>query len=344
MNASPRFLLPFLLAILLAGCASDGRSPLSPTDTTGRIPLTELGADHYLGFEGGLYPAGADVPPADHALEGARRAALVEPLDAAGRPAADGRIVLLSIGMSNTALEFCGGPRPCDGGTFGAQAAADPSVDAAVEIVDGAFSGAPAAEWESPDDAHYDRVRDNRLAPLGLGEAQVQVVWLKQANPLPARSLPHPEADAYALERSLGRIARALAARYPNLRIVYLSSRTYAGYAESALNPEPYAYETGFAVKWLVSAQIEQARTGEVDAESGDLDYGRTPWLAWGPYLWADGLDPREDGLRWERADFGDDGTHPTPAGVEKVGELLLQFLTTAPTARCWFVAAGVCG
>lgn len=352
MNTAPRFHLPFLLAILLAGCASDGRPPLGPgpspgpggTNTTEPVPLIELGINRYRGFEGGLYPGGADVPPADHALEGARRAARVEPLDSEGLPAANGRIVLLSIGMSNTTDEFCGGPRPCDAGTFGEQAAADPSVDASVEILDGAFGGAAAIEWESPDDANYDRIRDLRLEPLGLTEAQVQAVWLKQANPGPTRSLPDPGADAYALERSLGRIVRALAARYPNLRIVYLSSRTYGGYAESALNPEPYAYETGFSVKWVVSAQIEQARTGQVDVESGDLDYGRTPWLAWGPYLWADGMDPREDGLHWERKDFRVDGTHPSPSGVEKVGSLLLEFLTTAPTARCWFVAAGVCG
>ncbi len=41
-------------------------------------------------------------------------------------------------------------------------------------------------------------------------------------------------------------ILNKLKKRFPNLRIAYLSSRIYAGYAKSALNPEPYAYESGF--------------------------------------------------------------------------------------------------
>ncbi len=44
--------------------------------------------------------------------------------------------------------------------------------------------------------------------------------------------------------------------RFPNLRIAYVSSQTYGGYATTPLNPEPFAYESGFAVKWLIADQI----------------------------------------------------------------------------------------
>lgn len=40
-----------------------------------------------------------------------------------------------------------------------------------------------------------------------------------------------------------------------------MSSRTYGGYATTELNPEPYAYQSGFSVKWLVQDQLEGART-----------------------------------------------------------------------------------
>jgi hypothetical protein len=44
--------------------------------------------------------------------------------------------------------------------------------------------------------------------------------------------------------------------------------------------------------------QVDQIRTGfNIDpARLGDLDYrtGNAPWLAWGPYLWANGALPRE--------------------------------------------------
>jgi hypothetical protein len=63
------------------------------------------------------------------------------------------------------------------------------------------------------------------------------------------------------------------------------------------------------------------------------------PWVAWGPYLWADGTTPRSDGLIWQRSDFRSDGTHPSPAGIAKVGTALLTFFLDSPFTRCWFRA-----
>ncbi len=312
--------------------------PDGPSPAAGFVPLTELGTGTYLGFEGGLYPDGRNEPPSDHAAAGAARVAAIEPLDTAGRPDPAGRIVLLSVGMSSTSQVFCSGPvTDCATFSFVGQAAADPDVDhATVAIVDGAMRGRDADKWDSP--GIYDLVRNERLGPLGLTEAQVQVVWILQANRVPTVSLPSQAADAFELEANLGTIVRTLADHYPNLRLVFVSSRIYGGWATSAANPEPYAYESGFAVKWLIEAQIVQTRTGRVDAESGDLGLGTTPWLGWGPYTWAAGETPRADGLTWTRDDFAKgDGTHVSPSGREKVGRLLLDFFETSPFAACWF-------
>ena len=149
---------------------------------------------------------------------------------------------------------------------------------------------------------------------------------------------------AERLKEDLAQICRMLKEKYPNLRLAFLSSRTYGGYATTMLNPEPYAYESGFAVKWLVGAQIEQMRSGTVDPRAGDLDSGgAAPWIAWGPYLWADGTVARSDGLRWLRADFLADGTHPSMSGRQKVGAMLLGFFKTSPQASCWFLAGQTC-
>lgn len=45
--------------------------------------------------------------------------------------------------------------------------------------------------------------------------------------------------------------------KFPNLRIACLSSRIYGGYATTHLNPEPYAYESAFVVRWLIQDQIK---------------------------------------------------------------------------------------
>ena len=134
----------------------------------------------------------------------------------------------------------------------------------------------------------------------------------------------------------MGDIVRALKVRYPNLQLVYISSRIYAGYATSTLNPEPYAYESGFAVKWVVAAQIEQRRSGRVDVDGGNLDdRNAAPWIGWAAYLWTDGTKGRSDGLIWTQSDVQSDGTHPSQSGQQKVGKLLLDFFKT----RTWFLA-----
>jgi hypothetical protein len=168
---------------------------------------------------------------------------------------------------------------------------------------------------------------------------------MKVANPGPSRSLPDEAADAHTLVQQMGDILRALRLRYPNLQQVFASSRIFAGYATTTLNPEPYAYESGFAVKWLIEAQIEQeSGLGQVDPRAGDLDYdGVAPWVAWGPYLWADGTTPRSDGLTWLETDLAADGTHPSSSGRAKVAAELLDFFKTSPQTSCWFLADGTC-
>lgn len=310
-----------------------------------RIPLTELTHGTYLGFPGGLYPGGNE-PPADHRASGLAMSREIQPLDRNGLPASDGRIVLLSIGMSNTTQEFCsaGGGTPCASWSFTGQALASPDVERdALAIVNGAKGGQAADAWDSPDEPNYTRIREDVLRPANLSPAQVQVAWVKVANRTPQRSLPAADADAYVLVRQIGDIVRAMKLHYPNLRIVFLSSRIYAGYATGNLNPEPYAYESGFAVKWLIEAQIEQMRHGGnvQNPLAGNLDYNTVaPWVGWGPYLWANGLVPRADGLVWEPRDFASDGTHPSRSGEEKVGAMLLHFFRTSELTRSWFTTS----
>ncbi len=338
------------LALLLNACAGSltpaGPSGTTKPDTT-KVPLTDLATGTYRGFQGGLYPNGSNAMPGAHAALGATFARNIRPRNAAGQPDAAGKIVLLSVGMSNVTQEFCGGgPTACQTFSFVGQALADPDVDhARVVIVDGAQGGKVIPDWDQLTDATYATVRDARLAALGVTEAQVQAIWLKQATPGPTTALPASNADAYTITAGLGTLVRTLRGRYPNLQIVFLSSRIFAGYAQSGtLNPEPFAYETGFAVKWLVEAQIRQGASGAPDAIAGDLRPGvAAPWLSWGPYLWANGTSPRSDGLTWVQSDFAADNTHPNTGARQKVGAMLLGFLKNSPHASCWFLSGRTC-
>lgn len=335
-----------------AATAPDTNSTTScagKTDTT-KVPINDQRAGCYLSFQGGLYPNGSDSLPAAHLAAGLAAAAQIQPLDVNGLPSPNGKYVLVSIGMSNTTQEFCsdgGQPGSCQSMSFMGQAAADPAVNhSTLVIVNGAAGGKSAQFWTSPTLPDYDRVRSTWLTPLGLSEKQVQIAWVKVANPQPTRSLPDTSADAYQLEQQIGQIARALKMRYPNLRQVFLTSRIYAGYATSALNPEPYAYESGFGVKWAIESQIAELAGRPTDLRAGTLRYdnGTAPWIAWGPYPWTAGTRARSDGLTWVLSDFNpSDGTHPATGARQKVGAMLVAFFESSPETQCWFLAGRSC-
>jgi hypothetical protein len=292
-----------------------------PRASTGLIPLTDLGPESYQGESGGLYPGGRNSPPPAHAAAGLKLARTIGPLDAGGRPAAEGRIVMLTIGMSNTTMESQ---------TFLRLAAADPDVNPRLVLVDGAQGGQTAA-ITAKSDANFWNVVEKRLQAAGVTAAQVQVVWLKQANARPTKPFP---AEAKRLQVNLVNTLQNLREKFPHLKIAYLSSRTYGGYATTPLNPEPHAYETGFAPKWTIAAQIAGWPELNAAPENGPV---RAPWIAWGPYLWTDGTKGRSDGFVWQREDCAPDGTHPSESGRRKVAQRLLEFLKTEPTAQPWF-------
>lgn len=286
-----------------------------PRESTGLIPLPELGKGTYKGEQGGLYPGGVNTMPKAHLERGLALAKKIVPLDAEGRPSPDGRIVLLSVGMSNTTMKFQ---------AFQKLAAEEGGLNPHLTLVDGA-QGAQVAWITAKPKAPFWDVVDDRLKAAGVTRNQVEAAWILQANPGPRADFP---AEVKDLQRCLADTLRVMHERFPNLKIAYLSSRTYGGYATTPLNPEPHAYESGFAVKWLIANQIA--------AKPASL---AEPWCAWGPYLWADGVKPNKDGLSYVRADYTDaDGTHPTPSGRGKVAARLMQFFKTDPTAKSWFL------
>ena len=112
----------------------------------------------------------------------------------------------------------------------------------------------------------------------------------------------------------------------------------------------------------LIVAQINQVgNIGNTDPYSGPVDYNNAPWVDWGPYLWASGVNISPGNqLNWcdstttsdsrctgDPGDFryGDlinstywgDHTHPTYKGQEKVATQLLKFIQgNLPTAQSY--------
>ena len=311
-----------------AGGKDAASTPVSKVDLKTLIPIPELGTQTYKGFEGGYYPAGKNQRPASHEVAGLALAKQIQPLDPDGKPSADGKIVLLTCGMSNTTMESQ---------VFIKLANADPLKNPKLVIVDGAISGQTAFKIQNANDngtgSAYWATGDKRLKAAGVTRNQVQVVWLKEADAHPTSAFPKHAQD---LEQEEENLVRLFHDRFPNCKQVFVSNRTFGGYATSDLNPEPYAYETGFAVKWLIEKQIKGEPELNYDPAKGTV---KAPWLSWGPDLWANGMTPRKsDGFTYAFDDvLPKDRTHPADSGRKKVAELLLNFLKTDATAKPWF-------
>jgi hypothetical protein len=320
---------PLLLAVALSLLA--GPSPAADCSRTsvGLVPLNDLGAGLYQGVPGGLYPGGVNARPAPHEAAGLAIAQALVPLDTLGTPdPVNGRVVLISIGMSNATQEFR---------RFVLKSDADPLRLPTTRVIDCALGGQAANVIDDPSVPYWDTVA-TRLRARGSSPLQAQVAWIKQADASPTGTFT---ASSETLAVHLARVVGILKAKFPNVKLAYFTSRIYAGYATTALNPEPYAYESGFAVRRVIERQLAGDPDLNFDPGAGPVT---SPWLAWGPYLWADGLAGRSDGLVWNCADFAADGTHPSTSGQLLVADSLLAFFRADATTAPWYRVPGELG
>ena len=299
-------------------------------------PLNDLGPNEYVdnvrlsagptGFSGGLYPNGTNSRPTAHDTAGIAIANQITPLDLSGNSeVTNGKIVMISIGMSNTSFEFA---------EFVSQAALDSDLNPQLVIVNTAIPGAASNDWLDFNATTWDRV-DTSLNDAGVTPEQVQVAWVKLAQ---VGSGQFPE-KAQALQNDLEIITRNLKSHYPNIKLAYYSSRTRSYLNQTGLSPEPVAFETGFAVKWMIEKQINGDPDLNYDPMSGPVV---APYLSWGPYLWIDGLNPRSDSLVWSQADLQEDCVHPSESGIQKVANQLMLFFKTDLTSTPWFLVGTI--
>lgn len=305
----------------------DEPCPLPHQDVS--LPLNDLGAGTYTrmdgqitAYTGGLYPGGSNSMPAEHLAGGLAQMARIQPLDVSGNPdALNGKVVMVSIGMSNTSTEYLAFRDALD---------LQPRKNPALKLINGAQPSMTADQWIDPAAETWQNLL-TRLGNQGLDETQVQVAWVKLVR-MGGGNFP---AVAQTLQADLLAVVHNLKFHFPNIRLVFFSSRTHSHNYWYGLSPEPQAFESAFAFKWLIEAQINGDPQLNYDPAKGAVT---APFLSWGPYLWANGPNPRADGLTWLAEDMVYDCTHPAQSGVAKVVDLLMGFFTHSPLARGWFL------
>lgn len=298
-----------------------------PGTNTPIVGLDVLGAGTYLGAEGGLYPNGSNVRPADHDAYGVGLAQAIQPLDANGNFDPNGKEVLIIIGESNVHIE---------GESIVRDATADPSRNPAVVIVDGGQGDGTAKNLKDPNSPWWTTMINYILPNSGVTAKQVVAAWVEPTDGLSVGTFP---TDIARLQSEIESEAQNLLINFPNIKVAYFSSRIYSGYSNgvNTINPEPYAFEDSFAVKWAIQEQLDGNPRLNFDPSKGPV---MAPWLSWGPYTWADGLVvPSSNGSVWSCQDIKDDGTHPDKtAGAEEVANQVLKFFKTDDTTTPWFL------
>ena len=200
---------------------------------------------------------------------------------------ASGEPVLLALGFSNAHQEFEAYQK-----RVGTKVNRGIFQYRGYLLVNGAFGGMTTESWVAP--AAFEKAR--RRIP-GKSESSVRYVWFKIVH-LGDTLLYRPDTTAFvqALAEDCGTAIRIMQDRYPALQKVFVSGRSYGGYAVD-ISTEPYARLSWKAVDLCVAGNAVAAP---------------------GPQLW----DPS-----WPRSYFHpQDGRHLSGAGRAVAAAILDDF------------------
>lgn len=237
--------------------------------------------------------------------------------------AVDGVIGVVCVGMSNANQE-CGAYITSVLGEWASE------VSPQVRIANCAVGGHAIERWNDPafDATLWDDCIARKLGAAGIRPDQVRILYHKAANqfttgaggaPLP--TYPDAASDYFAFHRNLTTFASRVRGKFPGVQAVYSSSRSYGGFAGSAGRGEPLSYEEGHALnQWL-----------------GDHERVDGVWYGWGPYLWAPSCDSggtNRSNVCYARADYVQDGVHPSDSGRAKIARLIHDRFKREPWYR----------
>ena len=300
--------------------------------TNPELDLPDLGTGSYMGSEGGLYPGGTNVRPPDHEADGLALANSIVPLDGNGNFDPNGKYVLLSIGVSISRTLFT---------QYQLTEQVDPSLNPNLVIVNGAIDGTNSPNYASFTDGSWQTILNFYLPYQNVTANQVVAVWLNDPHSQPKGTFP---ADMAEQESDVIAALQNMQIYFPNLKMAYLESMHYGGYATNnpEILPEPYAYETGFAMQAVIADQINGAANLNYNPNNGPVV---APWLSWGTYDWANGMLAdgtalaASTGLEWSCSDLGPDGVHASTVGKYKDAALLTTFMKSDETVEPWYLA-----
>ncbi len=326
----PILLLAFICATQLPLKA---QGPVCENDSTGLIPLIDLGPGMYLGYQGGLFPGGSntEATASQHYKKGRSFAKNMQPLDSLGNVNyGDGVVLMGGFGPSVVGSLF------------------DEFVPIVRDTVDGYITnrcfdainlsaGGKGLDFATGiDSTKYWNNLLGKIIEKGYTPEQLQVAFMYFSNKTDTTGMTSFPETPLEIRDSYEFFLRMLLDRFPNVKIVFISGRHYGGYCDTTMEQanaieEPISYWNSFSVKWLIQDQI----TGDPNLRYFGANK-RVPFIIWGPYYWTDGAEPRAtDGRFYVCEDFSEtDGYHLMPDAYVEDADYLMQHIYNSDFSR----------
>ncbi|HTW30175.1 MAG TPA: choice-of-anchor D domain-containing protein, partial [Candidatus Sulfotelmatobacter sp.] len=208
---------------------ADNCNDLSYNDPVAGTPLVainDLGTGLFEGDEGGLYPNGANVRPSGQDAAGVALAQGIVPLNTSGTYSPTGQYVMMAIGESTAQNEF---------NRFLPIANSDPEKNPHLVLVNGAQGGATPNNFTSTSSVYWATVLNNYLPQNGVTANQVVVIWMEDTDGIATGKFP---SDITTLQSEYETMMQTMHTLFPNLKMVYFSSRVYGGYSNGVGTPD----------------------------------------------------------------------------------------------------------
>lgn len=267
---------------------------------------------------GGLYSGSRNSPEIAQKALIQRQLGLVKPLDVNGSPSEEGKIGFIYIGDPYTAGEFSTLSDFLDGNS---------QANSSLVLVDGSGSELEAGYWQKSLFV-WESLKD-KVSAQELNSKQAQILWINLGF---AKYEDNMSLDVQNHANLLEGILKKYLVKYPETKLIYLSSPRYSGLSKDPNYQEPQSYEVGFAVRELINRQ-----------ERGDLVFRDSvtvlrsePALLWGPYLWSSSTSGSGQ-FTYSADNYAEDGLSLTVQGKQRFAVDLFDFWSSYDFSKSWF-------
>jgi len=308
---------------LNSSSAMQKNSSVAFTDTE-RVPINDLGTGTYMGFIGGLYPAGKNIYSGAYKRDLINFATNTKPLNGPGVvDSVKGKILFISLGASTSGHLMDSLKQK----TIRDSANVNPYL----KLLNCSNGGGVASlqQIANLNDPYWDHVTRIILNSKSTYK-QVEIIYMETEDSV-NNVFGFPDRPYLFRDHAIAAI-QTCKIKCPNLKFIYVLGRTTTFGDVRLTNKEPSPYYNGWGWKFMIEAQIN----GAAGTQYKGLN-PVAPMVTWGWYEWANGTNiPRKDGFTWQESDT-EDGIHATPAGEDTLSTRFRNFLLTDRVASMWY-------